>query len=652
MRLQVGTVSNRISHLRRNMEIPKTPIHYRLDVSGTKSRELGVAMSVDLPLSEPLDVVMPHLSPGSPTKSANHESRISGLNVRDATGNPLGLSKNEDGSLRILRNAPGPVTVNYTVQADEFSHVRNNVTEEHAYISGAAAMMYVKGHERDTPSTVELSNLPNSDWKSISTLAEISAIPHAFWAHSYQDIADSNTFAGELHSVEGRAGDTRLLVNVHGSNPWEKNQVGGVSADETMADLEAAYEVFTKNFGEFPIERVRGAAPRPQGVEQSDKYVLNKHYVTGGNGYSGGFEHYHGHELILNEKAGATIEKRFESDARTYERGILVHELVHKMLAKFVTHEGIDSQDLSRVMVGDGLWVTEGVTDWTGTVLERQAGMLNADQYKGILEGFYDRYNRNMTERPSSPTEDSREAHLGNSNYYNKGAVAASLLDLEIRHYTDNQRGFFDVIRDLKDEFGGTGRGHTLDDMERLTLKQVKGSPEGESRVREFYDKHLRAGEPMEIDRSLALVGMQLKAVEKTFTPFQMSLPDGGSLLVDESGGLSKGMRDPDKTTKSKARIETLGLTVHSSEEGLVVARVWNDGPAAKSGLKSYEGKTIESLSVDPNTGDVELRFGDREEPLSITPEQPHEFKLASSDDLNGRQLALRGPWEQGKLIP
>ena len=82
-----------------------------------------------------------------------------------------------------------------------------------------------------------------------------------------------------------------------------------------------------------------------------------------------------------------------------------------------------------------------------------------------------------------------------------------------------------------------------------------------------------------------------------------------------------------------------------------MIARVWNDGPAAKSGLKSYEGKAIESLKVDPDSGRVDVDFGDREGPLSITPEQPYEFKLASTDDLNGRQLALRGPWEQGKLL-
>lgn len=632
------------------MEIPKTPIHYRLDLSATKSREIGVGMTVDLPAQEPLDVVMPHVSPGSPTKSANHQDRISSLSAHDASGRTLSMAKNEDGSFRVLRNAPGPVTVNYTVRADEFSHVRNNLNEEHAYISGAAAMMYVKGHDRDTTSTVELANLPKSDWRSISTLAEIPGIPHAFWAHSYQDIADSNTFAGALQTVEGQSGNTQLVVNVNGSNPWEQAGLSAVSAEDTMADLKAAYEVFTKNFGDFPLERVRDASPRPAGVQQSDKYVLNKHYVQGGNGYSGGFEHYHGHELILNEKAGPRIEKRFGSDARTFERGILVHELVHKMLAKYVTHSGIDSEDLSKVVVGDGLWVTEGVTDWTGTVLERQAGMLDFSQYKGILEGFYDRYHRNMTERPSSPTEDSREAHLGNSNYYNKGAVAASLLDLEIRHATDNKRGFFDVIRDLKDEFGGTERGHTLADMERLTAKQVKGNPDGEARIREFYQRHLRGSEPMEINRSLALVGFQLKEVAKEVSPFSVSLPDGTDLKVNQEGFLSQGAASIDGVRKRKARIESLGLTLDNTSDGLKVSRVWSDGAAESAGLKAHEGKAVESLTVDPTTGNVELRFKDFENTFNLTPQRPTEFKLVSADNPTGEQLALRQPWEMARL--
>ena len=155
----------------------------------------------------------------------------------------------------------------------------------------------------------------------------------------------------------------------------------------------------------------------------------------------------------------------------------------------------------------------------------------------------------------------------------------------------------------------------------------------------------------MEIDRSLSLVGMQLKPEAKRIAPFQMSLPDGSSLLVGESGGLSRGTPEPGKTTKTKARVDALGVTLHNTQEGLVVARVWNDGPAAESGLKSYEGKTLESLRVHPDTGVVEMRFTEQEGPVSITPVQPFELKLASVENLNGRQLALRGPWEQGRLL-
>jgi predicted metalloprotease with PDZ domain len=497
------------------VEISRTPVHYRLDLSNTKSRELGVGMTVDLPSSEPLDLVMPHLSPGSPTKSLDHESRIRDLRVTNEAGQKLPFVKQEDGSFRVIRDSKGPVTVNYTVQADEFSHVRNNVTDDFAYISGAGSMMYVKGRDTDLSSLVELKNVPSADWKSLSTLAEVKSMPHAFWANSYQDIADSNIFSGQLNSVSDRFENTELVVNVHGEAPWDEAGVKGVSPEETMQDLKGAFQVLTKNFGHFSLERVKDAAPRPAEVQQNDKYVLNKHYVKNGSGYSGGFEHYHGHELILDSKAGSKINRDFDGDSRTFERGILVHELVHKMLAKFVTHDGIDSEDLSKVGQTDGLWVTEGVTDWTGTVLERQAGMLNFGQYGKILEGFYDRYDRNMAQNPTSPLEDSKEAHSGNSNYYNKGAVAASLLDLEIRHHTGNQKGMFDVIRDLKDEFGGTGRGHTLDDMERLTLKQVQGNEAGEKRIQEFYDRHLRGREAMDINRSLAHVGYQTVEVEK-----------------------------------------------------------------------------------------------------------------------------------------
>lgn len=633
------------------MEIPKTRIHYRLDLSGPKKGELGVGMTVDLPTDQPLDLVMPRLSPGSPTKSLHHESRLGQVRAVDPKGNELPIAEQDDGSLRVIRNGAGPVTVNYTVKADEFSHVRNQVTEDYGYISGAASMMYVKGHDTDVPSTVELTNLPKSDWKSLSTLAQVKAMPHAYWANSYQDIADTNIFAGKLNTVEDRVGGTDLVVNVHGDAPWESLQVNGATAAETMQDLKAAYTVFTDNFGEFSLERVKEASPRPDGVDPNDKYVLNKHYLENGSGYSGGFEHYHGHELILDKKAEKNIEKKFNSNGRDFERGILVHELVHKMLAKYVTHDGIDSEDLSKIGKTDGLWVTEGFTDWTASVLERQAGMLNFDQYGQVLEGFFDRYSRNMAVRASSPTEDSLEAHQGNSNYYNKGSVAASLLDLELRHHTGNSKGLFHVIRDLKDEFGGTGRGHTLEDMERLTLRQVEGNQEGTEAIKTFYDRHLRSAEPMDINQSLAHVGYQMKASPKSTEPFSVVGPDGKALNVNGDWQISQG--PPAYPAKKKVFMASLGLSLGKGDTGLEVSRIRKGGPGAKAGLEAFEGRTVESLAVNPENGAVKFSFAATETQsageVSVMPERPEELKLVPVSEPTGEQLALRHLWQQGK---
>ncbi len=642
-----------------SVEIPKTGIRYRLDLSGTKSRQLGVGMTVDLPSDEPLDLVMPRLSPGSPVKSIGHDERIQDFHVLDAKGQELPFAKQDDGSFRVARQAPGPVIVQYTVEANEFSHVRNSVNDGFGYISGAAAMMYVKGHESDMPSTVELTNLPQSDWKSISTLAQMKDYPHGYWANSYQDIADSNIFVGDLKTASAKVGNTNLVVNVQGEAPWDGLKVNGATAQETLQDLTQAYEVFTKNFGEFSLERVKDASPRPAGVESEDKYVLNKHYVRNGSGYSGGFEHYHGHELILDEKSGPTISSKFESDGRVFERGILTHELVHKMLAKYVIHAGIDSEDLSKIGQTDGLWVTEGVTDWTASVLERQAGQLSFDQYGQVLEGFYNRYQQNMAERPTSPTEDSRQAHQGNSNYYNKGAVAASLLDLEIRHSSNNQRGMFDVIRDLKDEFGGTGRGHTLDDMERLTLQQVKGNPEGEARIQDFYDRHLRDRQPMDIDRSLSYVGFQMDTVGKTTQPFQVKGPGGRVLNVESDWGLSTSTAMSESPVKKKAVLAPLGLTVTSTNEGFELTRVKENGPAGRAGLYEFQGNTAKDLSFDEKRGlfSVTVSVPDPATGTSLdkvfdfAPEKPVEYKLVASENATGAQLALRQAWQKGLLL-
>lgn len=644
------------------MRISETPIKYRLDLSKTKQREIDVEMEVDLPGQKSLDVVMPHISPGSPTNSLNHDRRIRNVRVTDAQGDNLQFKKLKSGGFRIPAN--GPVTVHYTVRADHFSHVRNDLTDDHAYINGPAAMMYVKGRDTDVPSTVELTQVPNSDWKAAASLPEMKGIPYAFYATSFQDIADTNIFLGEMKSAGEVVNGTELQVNVHGTPPWKNLRVNGATAEESLSDLKALFKVFTKNFGQFPLERRRDAEPRPEGVSQTDKYVLNKHYFHNGPRSAGGYEHYHGHELLLHKVSEAGIEKKYNSDGRAFERGIIGHELMHKLLAKFVTHDGIDSEDLSSAGKTDGLWVTEGITDWAGVILERQSGLMSSQEYLEHLEGFYQRYLDDISHNMTSPTDDSLDAHIGNSNYYNKGAVAGSLLDLEMRHYSGGERGMFDVLRSLKEEFGGTGQGHTLDDMERLCLEQVKDSPEGAARISEFFEKNLRGREPMDINGALAHVGYELREEVETTDPASLTMFDNSTLRVESDGDLHlvkcshehphshDHVHDHGPT---KAYLPTLGVKIESNGDKWKLSSVSWDGPAGQAGLASFQGQTAKELSFDEDTRQMKFVFdqedmfsGEMETQEVFVPEgQATVFKMTEAAQPSQEQRTLRDAWLQ-----
>lgn len=634
------------------MEIPKTPIRYDLDLSKAKTREVGVAMTVDLGSAEPLDVVMPHLSPGSPTNSLNHDARIKNVRVTDTDGEEIPYQKLREGGFRI-KDARGPVIVHYTVAADTFSHVRANVTNDHAYLNGPAVAMFVRGHE-DKPSIVSLNNIPDPSWDSDASLPKLTAQKHAFYAASYRDLADTNIYAGKMNKASAEVENTELTVNVHGLPPWDGIKINGASPQESLDDLKALYKTFIKEFGTFPMSRYVNGAPLPEGVDQRDKYFLNKHYLHNGKPGAGGYEHYHGHELLLSGTAKAGIVKNFDGDGRAYERGTMAHELIHKLLSKFVVHDGIDAEDLSHVHKTDGLWLTEGTTDWAGKRLELLAGLSTPKEHVAHYERIFQRYQADYANNATSPTDDSLDAHVGNSNFYNKGAVAAAVFDLELRAMTGGEKDFFDVLQGLKDEFGGKGVGFTLDDVQRLTENAAGDKPGAKERIAKLFDDHLRGRQPFDLNASLRNVGYQMVTKTDGFAAGAIALGDIG-VSSEPNGDLQ--ISSAALTAKPQATsLPSLGLSLTPKEAGQVEVGSVADGSAAhKAGLTEFagsvakvsvqsEGSQVTSLTFtfeqkDAFTGKPVIRT------VTVAPETPTRTVLEEVPSPSALQLARRAEW-------
>ncbi|MBX3172662.1 MAG: hypothetical protein KF760_35015 [Candidatus Eremiobacteraeota bacterium] len=623
-------------------------IRYRLDLSDTKNRQIGVEMQVERQGNEPLDLVMPQLSPGSPTNSLNQPARLNSLSACDGAGQAVELKKTEAGHWRVEAESCGPIIVRYRVKADEFSHVRSYLSDKISYVNGPSALMFVQGRQHE-PGLVELRGYPSAEWKTSSTLESVPGHPELFYASSYDDIADSNVLAGKFQQVSARQGGTLLQINQNGTPPWKDLKVNGATPEQSLEDLQQLYATFTKEFGEFPRQRREDAGPLPARLAgQDDKYVVTKHYLHGQGPNAGGYEHYHGHELLLHKAAQAGIERRFDGDGRAHERHIMAHELMHKLLAKFVRHEGIDSADLSHVHCSDGLWLSEGGVEWAAMELQRKSGQMSEAQYIKMLQDQFRGYQAAYAQDPSNARENSLDAHLGNSGFYNKGAVTCALLDLEIKAATGGEKGMFDVLRCMKDEFGGRDHFWSVQDVERLALRTAAGS----QRVAAFFQDYLYDHKPFDFDGILAQAGMRWQERGDRFSAGELQLSGGQLLTSDARAEVKCGPGGALAPAAGSLALPAFGVTLAQDNQGaLKLSAVSAGGSGAAAGLGAYVGqpaRLIEAASTslklevqapDPFTGELEKRE------VEVSARPARQAFLEEAPGASPQAVALRQAW-------
>lgn len=625
-------------------------VGYRLDLSQTRTHRLGVEVEAQRDSLDPLDFVLPQLSPGSPTNSLNHPSRILGVSACDAEGEPAELEKLGPGHFRIHSEISGPLTLRYTIKADEFSHVRSYLSEDLAYINGPSALACVAGRENQ-PSTVQLTGIPSQSWRISSTLESWPECPNTFLAPTYADIADSNLLAGDFQQVSAQVGETLLQVNQNGRPPWPNLPINGATPEESLQDLTKLYETFMDEFGPFPRQREWGQSPTTS-VQGTDKYVVTKHYLHGNGPAAGGYEHYHGQELLLHKRAEPSILRRFDGDGRAHERHIMAHELMHKLMAKFVRHQGIDSADLTHIGCSDGLWLTEGGVEWAAMALQRKSGHFSEGQYVKMLGELFTSYSQAYAQDPSNARDNSLDAHLGNGGYYNKGATTCALLDLELKAASDGKKGMFDVFRQLKDEFGGNGKFWELPDVERICRQLVGDS------VQPFFDKYLHDRQPFDFEGILAKVGMTFTPRPDRWAPAELAL-GGQSLGSDASGQLQLGpaLAGNDKPVV----LPGLGLTLSSNSKGEVKLVAVRSGSQAESlGLADFTGQT--STRFEPKADEqgrvteVHLEFsrthpftGEKQTPgYDLRPQPASQLLFEDLAEAAPRNRDLRQAWLAG----
>lgn len=158
-----------------------------------------------------------------------------------------------------------------------------------------------------------------------------------------------------------------------------------------------------------------------------------------------------------------------------------------------------------------GLWWGEGITMLYADVLLRWAGLPTAESTRAAhVESVIARYlaspgnSRVSPESVSVITYGTAPGALGDysASVHLQGELLGTMLDLIIRDATQGHRTLDDVMRLMLARYSGV-TGYTTRDIEAL-VGGVCGCA-----VRPFFDRYVRAGNPIPFERYLALAGLR-----------------------------------------------------------------------------------------------------------------------------------------------
>lgn len=319
------------------------------------------------------------------------------------------------------------VHARYTVWAHELTVRTSHLDETHGYINGATVFLYPEG---STSVGGQVSFRLPEGWGVFSALGAVSADTLAF--SSIDELFDSPIELGLPRVETVSAGDRLHQLVLCGAGPLD---LPALAADLPPL-VEAARAVFQR--------------PLPY-----DRYVFLIHQ-TGRAG--GGLEH----------RASTSIQvPRFAASKPKSRRrllGLVAHEYFHLWNVKRIHPDALGPFNYQQEAYTRHLWLMEGGTDYYALLLLGRANLVPA---MDLLQDLAIHMHRSE-ERPGNLHQSLEEAsfdawikyyrpdaHSPNAtvSYYEKGLLAAWLLDVELRRTSNGRRDLDAFLRDLWDRY-------------------------------------------------------------------------------------------------------------------------------------------------------------------------------------------------------
>ena len=567
-------------------------INYTLTFPEAQAHYIDVEMTISGLQQSTLNLKMPVWTPGSYLVrefSKNIESFAA-----EAGGKALAVKKTRKNIWQISNGSAATVKVNYRVYAFELSVRTSLVDNTHAFISTSGVFMYPDGMLHQ-PSTIHI--VPYQGWTKVSTSLEtVNNDPFTLHAPDYDILFDSPIEVGNQDVFGFDAGGVKYEIAMCGSGNYDK--------DRLIKDIPLIVEKETAIYGENPNKR----------------YVFIIHNTSKG---SGGLEHLS--STVLGAKRdGYKDEKNYREFL-----GLAAHEHFHLWNVKRLRPIALGPFDYDNENYTTNLWIAEGFTAYYEDIIIQRTQLFPLDDYLGTLAVNINYVSNQPGNKLQSLAQASFDAWIkfyrpdSNSvntsiSYYDKGAVIAFMLDVELIHDSETKYSLDDVMKYMYDTYYKTlKRGYT-DQEFKQGLEKFAGKT-----LDDFYNKYIYGTADIDYNKYLGYAGYQLAD--------DLALNDNPSLGITT------------KTAGGKTTVSTVlrggagwidGISVNDELTAI-------DGTAITDAAKILDGKKPgDKITLSINRDGLPLQL-----PVTLLKDSKVKYRIENMPNPDERQTAVRKKW-------
>ena len=432
-----------------------------------------------------------------------------------AGADTLDWDKTDYDTWRVAVPAAGEVLVQFEYKADSLDNAMSWSKDDFVFFNGTNLFLYPEQGEHDFASTVTVRTMPS--WRVATGMKPVSSASgsYTFSAADYHELVDMPFFVGKFD-----VDSTVIADKVFRFASYPSGSVSAAARANAFQQMRQVIPYQAMIFGEVPW----------------DTYTLlqvaDESFMLGA---AAGLEHRNSH---LNVVSTAVL-------GNPILPSLYSHEVFHAWNVKLMRPAEMVPYRYHAAQPTTLLWIAEGVTDYYADITMVRGKAVTPRSFYGTTTNKIETIEQNV---PTALEHASLSAWIhpvnGTDNlYYDKGSVAALLLDILIRDASDNRGSLDTVMRDLYETTYKRGRGFTNQEWWASVSRAAGGAV-----FNDFERRYIDGRDPFPYDSVLPLAGLRL-IVDRTVQP-------------------------------------SIGLSVAPDEDGLRVMQVVVSGPGAMAGVQ------------------------------------------------------------------